>query len=165
MQKVDKLDNKMKFKAFGKTKPRTEKAMEKASKAAESEEGQAKVILKKQSEKMEAEVLKVKSLKQGRVNNVFKMREVITGKNKTKQDAHAIYDEETKEMVVSNSEIKKVTLKYCLKVLENNEPDEDFKELAKLKEQVHKLRMEDNSLEDELEVSLEDFFMTLCKFE
>ena len=58
-----------------------------------------------------------------------------------------------------------MTLKYCLKVLENNEPDEDFKELAKLKEQVHKLRMEDNNCEEELEVSLEDFFMTLCKFE
>ena len=102
---------------------------------------------------MEAEIQRVRSLKQGRTTNVFKMREAITGKKKAKQEAHAIIDEETEELIVSNSEIKNVTLKYCLKVLENNEPDEDFQFLAKLKDEAHKLRMEDEDMEDELEMS------------
>ena len=165
MQKVDKVENKVKFKAFGKTKPRTEKAVEKSAKIPDTEDEQARAILKKQSDKMEEEVFKVKSLKQGRTTNVFKMREAITGKKKAKQEAHAIFDEETKELVVSNSEIKRVTLKYCLNILENNKPDEDFKVLAKLKDEVHQLRMQDHDIEDELEISLEDFFMTLSKFE
>ena len=45
------------------------------------------------------------------------MREAIVGKKKAKQEAHAVLDEETKELVVANSEIKRVTLEYCLKVL------------------------------------------------
>ena len=55
-----------------------------------------------------------------------------------------------------------MTLKYCLKVLENNDPDEDFEAVAKLKEQVHKLRMEDRDDDEELEITLGDFFLTLC---
>ena len=39
------------------------------------------------------------------------MRKAITGKNMAKQEAHAILDDEAKELVVSNSEIKRVTLR------------------------------------------------------
>ena len=98
----------MKHKAFGKTKAKTSKnAEDNGKKVEESEEEQAKIILKKQSDKMEAEILKVKALKQGRTANVFKIREAVVGKKKTRQEAHAIFDEDTKELVVSNSEIKK----------------------------------------------------------
>ena len=41
------------------------------------------------------------------MKNVFKMREVVVGKKKARQEAHAVVDEETKELVVSNAEIKK----------------------------------------------------------
>ena len=43
--------------------------------------------------------------------------------------------------MVSNAEVKRVSLEYCLKTLENNEPEENAKELIKLKEEVHRLRM------------------------
>ena len=110
MHKVNKMEDKVKFKAFGKTKPRYKKAFEKAATPKDNDEDQAKAIMKKQSEKLEAEITKIRSLKQGRTTNVFKMREAITGKKKAKQEAHAILDEETDELVVSNCEIKKVTL-------------------------------------------------------
>ena len=56
-------------------------------------------------------------------------------------------------------------LKYCLNVLKNNEPDEAFKELKELKEEVHKLRMEDNNKDEHCDISEEDFFSVLCRFE
>ena len=100
MEKFEKLNNRMKHKAFGKTKAKTSKnAEDNGKKVEESEE--------EQSDKMEAEILKVKALKQGRTANVFKIREAVVGKKKTRQEAHAIFDEDTKELVVSNSEIKK----------------------------------------------------------
>ena len=165
IEKFERLHNKMKYKAFGKTKPKTMKAECREIKADESEEEQAKCILKKQSDKIEAEIIKVKSLKQGRVNNVFKMREVVVGKKKARQEAHAVVDEETKELVVSNAEIKRVTLDYCMKVLKNNEPAEEFKVFANLKEEVHRLQMEDKEMKEETDITLEYFFLTLVKFE
>ena len=62
------------------------------------------------------------------------MRDIVAANKKPKQEAHAIMDDEKKELVVSNEEIKRVTLKYCLNVLENNEPDKEFKDLIKLKQ-------------------------------
>ena len=96
---------------------------------------------------------------------MFKMRDIVAGKRKAKPEAHAIKDDDTNELVVSNQEIKNVSLKYCLKVLKNNEPDEAFKELKELKERAHKLRMEDKEQDDELDISEEDLFGVLNKFE
>ena len=60
------------------------------------------------------------------------------------------------------SKLQGVSFNLDLKVLENNDPDEDFEAVAKLKEQVHKLRMEDRDDDEELEITLGDFFLTLC---
>ena len=107
VEKFEKMQTKMKYKAFGKTKAKTKSHVDKEGLEVESDEIQAKAILKRQSDKMEAEISKIQSLKQGRTNNVFKMREAIVGKKKAKQEAHAVIDEETKGLVVANSEIKK----------------------------------------------------------
>ena len=66
---------------------------------------------------------------------------------------------------MSNTAIKEVTLKYCLEVLRNNEPAEEIKEIVKLKEAVHKMRMEDKSNDDEYDISDADFLETVKKFE
>ena len=68
-------------------------------------------------------------------------------------------------MFVSNSEIKRVTLKYCLKTLENNPPEEEVQELIEHKEELHKLRLEDKSNDKEYMIMDEDFFIILFKFE
>ena len=67
--------------------------------------------------------------------------------------------------MVSNEGIKTTTLKYCLKVLENNEPTEGVKELVSLKEEAHKMRMNERVVEEDTEISEEEFFSTLAKFE
>ena len=165
MAKVEKVQEKMQYLAFGKIKPETKRAVAKRDKAEKEDSEKAKQLLTRQSDKMEAEILKVKSLKQGRTGSVFKMREVIGGKKKGKQEAHAIKDNETGEMVVSNMEIKRVFLSYCLNILKNNEPKEEVKELVKLKEEVHEMRMLEKENESENEISEEEFFTAVCKFE
>ena len=96
---------------------------------------------------------------------MFKMREVVAGKKKAKQEAHSVKDKETGELVVSNEEIKRVTLSYCLNVLKNNDPDKEFEQLIKLKEQAHAMRMTSKDDETYEDITEEEFFTTLCKFE
>ena len=83
MFKVDKVQDKIKHAVFGKTKP---KATKKATKEMENKSDieKAKELMSRQSEKMEAEILRIKSSKQGKTTNVFKMREVVAGKKKGK---------------------------------------------------------------------------------
>ena len=151
------MAKKNKYKAFGKTKPMTTRKVETKEKEQNApEDKQAKEILKRQSNRMEAEITKIKAMKQGRSSNVFKMREIVAGKRKSKQEAHAIKDDETNEVVVSNEEIKKVRLNYFFTVLKNNEPEEAFKEIKELKEKVHKLRLEDIYEDEELDISEDD---------
>ena len=135
--KVEKIHKKMKWTAFGKTKPRTRKAEARETHDTNNNEERAKMLKSKETERMEAEIIKVRAMKQGRATKVFKMREVISGAKKTAKEAHAIINPMTKELVVSNSAIKEVTLKYCLDVLKNNEPAEEVKKLIELKEAGH----------------------------
>ena len=86
-------------------------------------------------------------------------------KKKSSQEAHAVYNPETNELVVSNPEIKRVTLEYCLQTLKNNEPEEHVKEHIKFKEKVHNLRMMDKNDDDEFSKTDEDYFTILSKFE
>ena len=163
MEKVEQINTKMKWIAFDKTKPKTRKEVVKG--VEQSEEEQGKQLLTKQNERMEAEIKKIKAENKGRVTQVYKMRELIAGTKKAAQEANAIVDFRTNELVVSNSEIKQVTLDYCLQVLSNNEPDPRVKELVQYKEIVHNLRMMDKENDYDNEITDEDFFMVLAKFE
>ena len=70
-------------------------AKESATNTTDEEKGKA--LLNKQSERMEAETLKIKTMKQGRASKVYKMREVIQGTKKATKEASAIYDFRTKK--------------------------------------------------------------------
>ena len=83
-KKIDALQTKIKFQAFGKTKPPTAKAkrrgLEKGRKDSTGmDEEEAKKLLNYQSQVIEDEINKIKAAKQGRVTNVFKMREMVAG--------------------------------------------------------------------------------------
>ena len=41
------------------------------------------------------------------------MKEIIAGKRKGAQEAQAIFNSETNELVLSTTEIKQVTLRHC----------------------------------------------------
>ena len=74
------------------------------------EEAKAKRLWKKQSEHIEVEINKIKTGKPGNITSIFKMREIVAGPKKPKQEAHAVLDATTGEIAVSNDEIKRVNL-------------------------------------------------------
>ena len=163
MPRVDKIQDKIKFAAFGKSKPQTKRAKraQKEIEGAESEE--ATDLLKRQSKRMIEALEKVRYTK-GRVSKIFEMKDIVAGKKKAPAEAQAIKDPDTGELIVSNSKINEVTLKYCLNTLKNNDPEEDVKELIELKEKVHELRMADKSKDKEYELTEDDYFFVLWKF-
>ena len=80
-----------------------------------SDEVEAKELMRKQSDKMEAEILKVTSSKLGRCGQVFKMREVVAGPKKGGQEAQAVIDSRSGELVVAGSEIRRTGQDLLLK--------------------------------------------------
>ena len=162
MKKIDTITDKVKFKAFGKSKPLTLKAekqrLETRLKAAQGLDGEQAVkdLMRKQYDSMEREINKLKEGKFGRVTNILKMKEIVTGSKKMPQEASAVYDVEKKELVVSNADIKRVTLKHCMNTLKNKNPDKDVEDLVKLINKVHEKRMVEED-DEQLEVSNEDF--------
>ena len=85
MEKVEKGHNKMKWTAFGKTKPRTKQAQARDTIDTTTDEDKAKLLMKKETARLEAEGLKVKATKKGRTSKVYNMREVISGAKKAKK--------------------------------------------------------------------------------
>ena len=143
-KKLDKIDKKIRFAAFGKTKIKNNKP-KRINKDNKSEEETAKETQRKESEKIEKEFENIKKSKQGRAGKVFKMREVISGPKKQCQEAIALKDSRTGELVVSNSEIKRVTSEYCEDLFNNNSPDEGFEEQHYIKNKLHEEIMKDTS--------------------
>ena len=162
MKKIDTITDKVKFKAFGKSKPITLKAeqqrLETRLKAAQGLDGEQAVkdLMRKQYDSMEREINKLKEGKFGRVTNILKMKDIVTGSKKMPQEASAVYDVEKKELVVSNEDIKRVTLKHCMNTLKNKTPDKDVEDLVKLINKVHEKRMVEED-DEQIEVSKEDF--------
>ena len=107
MEKIDRIQTKLKFTAFGKTKPQTNKAEKSVGEADGTETDIAKDLLKRQSKRIEEEVKRAKETTNGRVGKIYKMKEIIAGSKKPSQEAQAIKDPSTGEIVVSNSEIKR----------------------------------------------------------
>ena len=108
MEKIDKIQTKLKFTAFGKSKPKSEKARKKVMEPTDGlEDEEAMELIKRQSKRIEEEIRKVKDTENGRVGRIFKMKELIFGNRKPAQPAQAIKHPTTGELIVSNSEIKK----------------------------------------------------------
>ena len=160
----DKLQDKAKYKAFGKTKPMTKaarsKRLEVRLKAAAGldEEETVKELMKKQCDEMEDQINSLKSKKYGRQTNVFKMREEVAGCKKTPQESNAVKDVKTGELVVAHEKIKEVTLEHVVNTFKNNEPEEDVKPLVDLLNKLHVKRMEEvDDDEEPMEVTKEEF--------
>ena len=79
MKKVDSIDNAIKYKAFGKRRISNNKAANKKEpkKDDQVDDSNGVALLKRQSQRMEEEIMKIKSKKQGRAVNVFKMKDII----------------------------------------------------------------------------------------
>ena len=63
----------------------------------EDEEEMKNLILKKQNDLIEESINQIKSKRYGRQISVFKMKDIIAGSKKPKQEAHAVLDSKTGE--------------------------------------------------------------------
>ena len=110
---------------------------------------------------IEEEVEKILKSNKGKVGQIFKIAKEMKGSSSNQ--AHAIKNPETKELVVDQDEIKDVSLKYCQKVLKRNEPKGEFRKLFEIREELNAERMkEDDGKGDE--ASKEIFDQVLRKF-
>ena len=168
-KKLDSIQTKIKFQAFRKTKPRTESYKKRrleightSSCGMESEEARKREILKKQNDIIEESINKIKSKRFGRQISVFKMKDIIAGQKKAKQEAHAVLDSETGEKVVSVEEIKRVNLEHCMKVLKHNKLSKDAEKLTTVETEKHNQIMEEKTTDVESNVT-KDQFETVVK--
>ena len=88
MRKLDSIQTKIKHKTLGKTKVNKKKTQTLGStKEVENDEEHAKQLMRKQSERIEKDILRVTSSNQGGCAELFKMREVVAGPKKAGQEA------------------------------------------------------------------------------
>jgi cell fate (sporulation/competence/biofilm development) regulator YlbF (YheA/YmcA/DUF963 family) len=92
------------------------------------------------------------------------MKSRIEGSKNQSQEAHAIIDLSSGEILVSSEEIKSETLEYNCDVLKNNEAEEVFEELVEMKEALHTMRMQDKIGAGSFTVKNEDFKRVVKKF-
>ena len=76
----------------------------------------------------------------------------------------AVKDPETGKLVVSSDEIKKVSLKYCKRVLEKNPIKHGFEEDIEIKKTLHQLRMVEHIEEDDEVIQESTFGKIVDKF-
>ena len=173
MRKIEVIDTKIKFMSFGKTKPSVKKHfnVQNCGKACEiSPCDKCKPQKQKdietharQTHKIESAIEKIKESKQGRVGNVFMMKKDIAGPKKAPQEAAAIKDPKTGELLVNKEDIKKATLEYCVNNLKNNVPASDVKETVYKRKREQTELMNDKNGET-FDVTYEDFEEVLAKF-
>ena len=77
MKKIEAIDNKINFTAFGKSTINFRGKNKVVQKGVEASE--RKKLIERQTEKMEEEIVKIKSQKLGGVGSVFKRKELVNG--------------------------------------------------------------------------------------
>ena len=130
MENMEQIQNKVKFRSFGKVslgenKKKVGDIVTKQDKE-ETEEEKAKEILKLQIEDTEKQLDKIRNSKNGKVGMIYAAAKTVRGGKKDSIEATAVVDPESGKLMVSREEIKKVSLKYCLDTLKDIEPTEGF---------------------------------------
>ena len=90
---------------------------------------------------------------------IFKIKEKIVGSQSARQEATVLIDPKSKSKseVTTPEDIKRVSLQYCVDLLTNRKPKEDYMEEVWLKDMVHLIRMEE-IYEDDMHVLTKDRF-------
>ena len=97
----------------------------------------------------------------GRAAAIFKLKENISGPKKNPLDPVILIDPETGFEVMEPEEIKRVSLRYCVKLLTNREPKDQYVDIFRQKECLHWLRMKEYVSQDIDELTLDMFNNTL----
>ena len=123
------------------------------------------IIKSNQYERELKNLIETKATK-GRSAAIFNLRDKVLGKKKTQQDAAVVINPESGENVYTPSEIKSVSLKYCVNLLSSKEPKKGYEEVAKYKEYIHNERMAELVDDDLEELPVETFakiYNDVCK--
>ena len=100
----------------------------------------------------------------GQAASVFRLRDKVLGEKKLKPEAITIEDPSTGVMIDFPERIREVTLNYCIELLTNRIPREDFKEIVEKKKDLYKERMKEAIHNEEHEcISMEDFSKAIEK--
>ena len=102
----------------------------------------AKDLIEKQSKMIDEEVVKIQKGNSGKVGQIFKIAKQLKGE--ATNQAHAIKDPETKRLVVEQKEIKSISLKFCKKVLERNEPKKEMGKMFEMRKTLNEERLSEN---------------------
>ena len=186
MTKTEKVNNKVKFTAFGKTRkssarrkshpsqsctdcgrleegPGSATRLERDCTKCMSDSDKLNDVLQNQAQRMEDEINEVKKTRVGRLARVFKMKQKIVGSKKAGQEPTAIKDPESGDLLVSGSEIRKASLNYCINNLKNNPVAEKVKVIVHLKEKLHAMRMKKVTI-DEFDIETEEYKEVVKRF-
>ena len=120
MKRVEIIDEAVKFTAFGKTKPKTQR------KIATNKRVNIEDMLEAQSKKVEEEILKVEMSDKSKEGRIYRMKKEITGESCKRPEPVAIRNPADNVLVVAPDDIKKVTLQYCKDNLKKKEKAECF---------------------------------------
>ena len=120
-------------------------------------------LLKRQTERLENAINRIKEKKLGRAGSIYKMKSEIAGHKKAKEEATAIRDPTTNELIVSKERIKEVTLEYVVNNLKGNTPDEAVEEMVMTRRNIQIEKMNDKSGET-MDIDAEDFNNVIAKF-
>ena len=99
-------------------------------------------MIKKQNKMIDEEVVKIQRSNSGKVGQIFKISNQLKGE--ATNQAHAIKDPETKRLVVEQKEIKSISLKFCKKVLERNEPKKEMGKMFEMRKTLNEERLSEN---------------------
>ena len=96
-----------------------------------------------QYEAFSKEIKKLNSIKatKGTSAAVFKLRTGVLGSSKSSSDPVIINDPISGVPLMTPTDIKSATLKYCVILLTNRQPKEGYTDIIKRKESLHELRM------------------------
>ena len=134
--KLEWIENKIKFQAFGKCsiKKKTTVGDNKLQTPIN-----ATNQLEEQTRRVDKEIVKLKETGQSKANQIFKIAKFASGKGASK--ANAVRHPISGKLIVSQEEISEVSIEFCQTVLEKNEPNEAYKDMVAMKEEIHKSRM------------------------
>ena len=132
---------------------------EKESKVEKIDTEMANVIEKIQSKQFERDLNKLENVKKdkGKAAAVFTLKEKILGKKKIGQEPTILKDPDTGKELSKPDEIKKASLNYCIKLLTNRRPKEEYRDIIEDLEKVHKERMNEKVEDDIEELPVETF--------
>ena len=117
-----------------------------------------------QSNKYEKDIKKMEDLKNGKGKSatVFWLRDEVIGKKKHKMDPIALTDPKTGFKVFNPTDIKRVSLDFCMDLLKKKKPKPGYEEVFRQRSYLHNERMSEVVLTD-IEDLMYDKFVEIWK--